>query len=117
MKLKKYEEFINESVNESVWTIAGGIILGIIGLKAIKWIFKKVLGKISMNVPLPKEKLHEILDEIKKEALIKDSSQLIKLMPYFSSIKELIDDGDITTAKELLKVFDKSAEMSKDNIN
>ena len=100
-------DHMQESVNEGFLTIAGGIILGILGWKIIKAIFKKVLGGFGMNVTLDKEKLKETVNQIHREAIKKgiSGSQTLQVLQWKKKIIEQIDAGKITKLKDIMNTL------------
>jgi len=108
-KLKKEYE-LKESVNEGVFTIVVGTVLGLI---AIKTILKKVLGDIGIRVKLPKDKLHKVLDAMRSAAIEKMPSGEDKLLSLFDALGKDIDGGSIKTTKDLLDSLEQIEKSAK----
>lgn len=102
--ITKYEKF----VNESIMGIAGGIILGYLGLKTIQKIAKGVIESLSMNSKLPKRKLEKIVSDIYTEVSdkIEDDSELNKIKEWKSKMNKDIDSGKIKTTKGIIDKMD-----------
>jgi RNA polymerase-interacting CarD/CdnL/TRCF family regulator len=99
-----------ESVNEGVGTIALGVAGGLLLLKLLKVVAKKVVGTIGMNVPLPKEKLHQTTDEVFKQAIFTGGKlNILNYIALKSVIKEMIDKGEITKLSQIVKAFEKAS--------
>lgn len=102
--LKKYNEIKEEQIDESVLTVAGGILLAYVSWKVIKWIFKKVVGHIGQNIKLEPEKLFEIIKQIKIEALENGASgrDMLIITHFFKEMKVKIENGEIETIKQIM---------------
>jgi len=101
-----------DRVNEGIGTIALGIAGGLLLLKALGFAAKKIVGAISLNVTLPKEKLHKITDELFKQTLITGGKlDMMSFMALRSVIKEMIDDGQITKLSQIIKVIEKASKV------
>jgi hypothetical protein len=99
-----------EMVNEGVGTIALGIAGGLLLIKLLKVVAKKVVGTIGMNVPLPKEKLHQTTDEVFKQAIFTGGKlNMLNYIALKSVIKEMIDKGEITKLSQIVKAFEKAS--------
>jgi hypothetical protein len=108
--------FRYESVNEGIGTIALGVVGGLLLLKVLKFVVKKVLGAIGMNAPLPKEKLHKTTDELFKQVLVTGGKlNMRNFMALRSVIKEMIDKGQITTLSQIIKVIEKASKEEPKN--
>jgi hypothetical protein len=109
MRIKRFNES-NKPMNESVLTIAAGVILGLVGLKLLKVITKKVLGTIGMNVKVQPEKLKSILSEVVKETMLKSEGMLginfIQIVMIEKQIAKKIDSGEITTIGGIMAEFE-----------
>jgi len=103
------KDYMDESVNEGVFTIAGGVILGLIGLKLLKKLVKKVIGTVGLKVPLPKEKLHQFVEEAQKTILEKAPQHALSMAPAFMAMKDQIDSGEVKTTEDFLKALDTAA--------
>jgi hypothetical protein len=107
---------VKESVNEGIGTIALGVAGGLLLLKVLKFVVKKVLGAIGMNAPLPKEKLHKITDELFKKVLVTGGKiNMMNVIALRSVIKEMIDKGQITTISQITKVIEKASKEEPKN--
>ena len=99
-------DFIVESVNEGIGTIALGVAGGLLLLNVLKLVLKKVVGGIGMNVALQKEKLHKTTDELFKQTLITGGKlDMMSFMALRSVIKEMIDNGQIAKLSQIIKVI------------
>ena len=113
-------------VSEGIGAIALGVTGGILLLKLLKFVGKKILQGIGRNVKLSKEKLVELLDEMYRQALLspqlKNSGNgfdVIKMTQLRSAIKELIDSGEIKTVKDLEDLLKKASkkEPKEESVN
>jgi len=105
---ERLQKLSSESLNEiGVLAVAGGIILGILGWKIIKAIFKKVVGGIGMNVTLDKEKLKETVNRIHRESIKKgiSGSQTLQVLEWKKKVIEQIDAGEITKLKDIMSTL------------
>lgn len=97
---------LKESVNEDLGTIALGVIGGIGLYKILKFALKKVGVAVGSRVTLPKETLHNIIDETNK-ALIKNSIKgdktlnMMQIATLRKLLKDYVDDGTIKSAKDI----------------
>jgi len=109
MRIKRFNES-NKPMNEGVLTIAAGVILGLMGLKLLKAITKKVLGTIGMNVKIEPDKLKSILSKVVKETMLKSEGMLginfIQIALIEKKISKKIDSGKITTIKGIMDEFE-----------
>jgi hypothetical protein len=109
-KLKGLEDSVKEDVNEGVLVIAAGVILGLMGLKLLKAITKKVLGTIGMNVKIEPDKLKSILSKIVKETMFEAGGMLgsdfIQIAIIERQIASKIDNGEITTIGGIMAEFE-----------
>jgi len=124
MKAKLVKESLNEPVNEGLMTIAGGIILGVLGLKLLGVIAKKILGQVGMHVTLPPEKLKEVLGEIQKKVILEvgSGSAAIAITRLSKEIETKIDSGEITKLGQVKNQFenlveDYQKEAEKEEVN
>lgn len=95
----------DSSLNESIiLTVQAGIILGLIGIKGLMLIVRKVAQKFGEGVDLPKADLkslvNDIIDDIKKAD--KTSNSFAELE---KELKRKIDLGEITKAKDIIPVI------------
>ncbi len=108
----KFNEFTNESfelneadesVNEGIGTIALGIMLAWAGLKVIKVVAKKIIGKIAFNAELKPEMLKSIVDETtKKVSAQTGTSQSILLTSLLKiELDKRIDAGELKTVNDV----------------
>ena len=90
----------SEEVNESAIEIAGGIILGIVGLKVIGGIAKGLFGTLKLKAMKDPAKLKELASQIASKAMEKNP---LKAALWLGAVKEMIDSGDIKDGFGLLK--------------
>lgn len=98
----------SEEVNESAIEIAGGIILGIVGLKVIGGIAKGLFGTLKLKAMKDPEKLKELAKEIASRAMEKNP---LKAALWLTAVKGMIDKGDIKDGFGLLKTAAKMDSM------
>lgn len=107
----KGKEILNEStgeINESAFAIAGGIILAVIGLNAIRSLVNRVLVGIGKNVEVEPAKLKTLVREMSTEALsvglnTKDASIINN---WQRKVESLIDAGEIKTLGQVEEYMD-----------
>jgi hypothetical protein len=107
----KGKEILNENtgeINESAFAIAGGIILAVMGLNAIRSLVNRVLVGIGKNVEIEPDKLKTLVREMSSEALsvglnTKDSSIINN---WQRKVESLIDAGEIKTLGQVEKYMD-----------
>lgn len=101
-----YETEQYEDMNEGALMIAGGIILGVLGLKVLKAIVKGILGGIGMHVKVGPDKLKEVVKEIQTKSLVTGKltgKDLMTVMQWSAAVNKMIDDKEIQTLAELKK--------------
>lgn len=96
---------IQESVNESALEIAGGIILGILGLKTIAAIFKQVLGRAQLKSVKDPVKLKALASKLATEAMAEGGKNPLQCALWNNTVNTMIEKGDIKNAYELAKTF------------
>ena len=100
-----FNGFLNESeeneLNESALEIAGGIILGIVGLKVISGIAKGLFGTLKLKAMKDPSKLKELATEIASRAMEKNP---LKAGIWLGGVKQMIDKGEIKDGFELIKL-------------
>jgi hypothetical protein len=111
--IKKVQEILGESseiengddVNESALAIAGGIILGALGLNLIAKIFKGVSAGISLMRVTDPGKMKEIASQISTEAITNKGINPLKAVLWQQTVEGMIDKGEIKNAYELAKTI------------
>jgi hypothetical protein len=114
LKLKPLTNDYKESVNEGIGTIALGVAGGLLLLKVLKFVLKKVVGAIGMNAKLPKEKLLEVVETMVKTVLTQSSGKkigMLQLVALRSFLKDEINAGKITNVKQIMQVIDKASKI------
>ena len=117
---KKMIKMFGESVNEGIGTIALGVAGGLLLLKVLKFVLKKVVGAIGMNVTLPKEKLLEVVETMIKTVLTQSSGKqidMLQLVALRSFLKDEINAGRITTIKQIIQIIDKLSKNKVESVN
>ena len=107
---------MGESINEGIGTIALGVAGGLLLLKVLKFVLKKVVGAVGMNVALPKEKLLEVVNNMVKNVLAQSSGKQINMFEIValqSYLKDEINVGRITTVKQIIQVIDTVSKKGK----
>lgn len=94
-----------EEVNESVLAIAGGVILGILGLKVIANIFKSVSAGIALRSITDPGKMKQIADQISSEAMSNQGKNPLQVALWQKAVIGMIDKGEIKNAYELAKTI------------
>lgn len=94
-----------EEVNESALEIAGGVILGILGLKVIGGIFKAVLSGMSLKSVKDPKKLKEVASALATEALTKGGKNPLQVALWKNTVDQMIETKEIANAYELAKTF------------
>lgn len=98
--LESVKESENTNIDESALLIAGGILLAIVGIKALRDIGKAILGKIGMSVEPGKDKLKEVINTIYDEsACCLSSADKPKAELWKSEMLAKIDSEEITNLK------------------
>ena len=104
----KAENNINESL---ILTIQAGIVLGLLGIKGLMLIVRKVAQKVGEGVELSKAELKTLVDDI-----ISDIKRADKGNTSFAELerelKKRIDGGEITKAKDIIPVIKDTTERS-----
>ena len=93
----------SEDVNESVLAIAGGIILGALGLNVIAKIFKAVSAGVSLARITDPGKLKEITSQVTMDAITNKGINPIKAALWKGAADSMIDKGEIKNGFELAK--------------
>jgi len=108
-----------EELDEGIGTIALGVASGLALLKALKFIGGKVLKGIAHNVPLPKEKLLEVVSLVIRKSMQDGSSgiNMFKIIGLKKFLEEKIEDGSFTTIKQIKQVIEKAAKLDDSDLN
>jgi hypothetical protein len=112
-KVTKIEESATE-VNESALEIAGGIVLGLVGLKAIGFLAKGIFGTMKLKLMKDPNKLKDLADKIYDQAITKDNKKLLQGALWVNAVKRMIDKGEI---KDGIQLFKTSLAMDKIDTN
>jgi len=107
----KGQTVMNEStgeLNESALAIAGGIILAVIGLNALRSIVKRILVGIGKNSEIEPARLKELVKEMAAEALSNglNSKDAAAVNAWQKKVESLIDSGEIKTLGEVENYID-----------
>ena len=94
-----------EEVNESALEIAGGIILGILGIKAIAATFKTVLGVVALKSVRDPKKLKEVASQLATDAMSKGGKNPLQVALWKNTVDQMIETKEISNAFELAKTF------------
>jgi hypothetical protein len=110
---------LKESVNEGFATIALGVAGGLLLLKVLKFIVRKVLGAIGSNAPLSKDQLLMVVNDMFKHAMLKGGSSLNvnDILDLKSILEKDINSGKITTIKQIEKVVIGASKKLKESVN
>jgi len=93
----------SEEVNEGALEIAGGIVLGLVSLKAIGLLAKGIFGTLKLKSMKDPKKLKELADVIYDRAITKDSKGLLQGALWVGVVKGMIDKGEIKDGYQLFK--------------
>jgi hypothetical protein len=99
-KLAKLDVTKSEELNEGALEIAGGIVLGIVGLKTIGFLAKTIFGTLKLKAMKDPAKLKELAKQMAGQAMAKDP---LKAALWNSAVNSMIDKGDIKDGFGLLK--------------
>jgi len=126
IKNYKSKGFVQESVNEDFGTIALGVAGGLLLLKVLKFVAKKVIGGVARNATLSREVLHTTIESMTKE-LIKQKTKKpngklkdVSLEDIFRLkvvLKRLVDRGDIKTMNDIQKIIKKASNGKMESVN
>jgi len=94
----------SEEINESALEIAGGIVLGIVGLKTLAVLAKTVFGTLKLKAMKDPEKLKDLATQIYNDAVTKNNKNPLQAALWCNAVKDMIDKGDIKDGFELFKV-------------
>ena len=92
-------------INESALEIAGGIVLGILGLKAIAATFKTILGVVSLKSVRDPKKLKEVASGLATEAMSKGGKNPLQVALWKNTVDQMIETKEISNAWDLAKTF------------
>jgi hypothetical protein len=98
-KVKGFNEFVNEGLDPVVLQI--GAVLAVLGYKAIR----EILYHVGKNMVTEPAELKKYADEVLDKAKSLDIK--VSLTDLKSEIYSKIDSGEIKTAGQILKCFDK----------
>lgn len=98
------EEEVEENLNESALTIAGGIVLGALGLKAILRIMKGISSAVSLARMTDPKELKRSVEEIGKEAMQKGRNPL-QIALWMMTANSLIEKGEIKNGISLARTW------------
>lgn len=111
-ELKKITGKSEETVNEGALEIAGGIVLGIVGLKTVSMFARAIFGTLKLKTMKDPVKLKQLAEKIYSDAITKDSKNLIKASLWYNAVQSMIDKGEIKNGMDLFK-----ASMNMDKID
>lgn len=93
----------SQEINESALAIAGGIILGALGINLIAKIFKSVSAGVSLARVTDPGKMKEIADQLSTEAITNKGINPAKAVLWQQTVEGMINTGEIKNAFELAK--------------
>ena len=94
------EEEVEENINESALAIAGGVILGVLGLKPILRIIKGISSAVSLAKMTDPKELKKAVSEIGREAMQKGKNPL-QIALWMSTVNSMIENGEIKNGLSL----------------
>lgn len=92
------------NLNESALAIAGGIVLGALGLKAILRIMRGISSAVSLARMTDPKELKRSVEEIGKEAMQKGRNPL-QIALWMMTVNSLIEKGEIKNGLSLAKTW------------
>ena len=104
----------NSTINESALEIAGGIVLGLVGLKAIGFLAKGIFGTMKLKLMTDPTKLKDLAEKIYSQAITKNNKNILQAALWYGAVKDMIDKGEIKNGLDLFKA---SMKMDKIDIN
>ena len=104
----------NLPINESALEIAGGIVLGLVGLKAIGFLAKGIFGTMKLKMMKDPNKLKDLAEKIYDQAITQDNKKLLQGALWVNAVKSMIDKGEI---KDGFQLFKTSLAMDKIDTN
>jgi len=104
--LAKSENQTN-NLNESVLAIAGGIVLGLLGLRVITKILIAVFGGIDLAKMTDPVKLNQALGEIGKAAIMKEQKNPLVIAMWMAEVSEMIKSGAVKNGIDLARAMGK----------
>jgi hypothetical protein len=112
------EKIVNYSteekvVNESALEIAGGVVLGLVGLKAIGLLAKGIFGTLKLKSMKDPNKLKDLAEKIYSQAITKDNKNPLQAALWYNAVKSMIDKGEIKNGWDIFKA---STNMDKIDI-
>ena len=99
------EEEVEENLNESALAIAGGVILGVLGLKTLARIMKGIFGAVSLIRMTDPKKLKEAVAEIGREAIMKRGKNPLQVALWMTTVNSMIDSGEVKNGVDLGKTW------------
>ncbi len=108
--MNSMDNFQKNKLNEDFVTISLGIAIGSLLLRGISFLLKKFGQSVKLNTKIGSQKLKEIINKLISDSILKTSSPKIKdnLLNFQLYIKSEIDNGNITTMKELIDEIEKA---------
>jgi hypothetical protein len=103
-KFENREQDLEEDLNEGVLAVAGGVILGILGLRTLLRITKGISAGVSLAKMTDPKKLKEAVAEIGKEAMQKGKNPL-QVALWMSTVNSMIESGEIKNGISLAKTW------------
>jgi hypothetical protein len=94
-----------EELDESVLAVAGGIVLGILGLKTLARIMKGIFGAVSLIRMTDPKKLKEAVAEIGREAIMKRGKNPLQVALWMTTVNSMIDSGEVKNGVDLGKTW------------
>ena len=102
--LSENEEVEEANLNEGALAIAGGIVLGALGLKAILGIMKGISSAVSLARMTDPKELKRSVEEIGKEAMQKGRNPL-QIALWMMTVNSLIEKGEIKNGISLARTW------------
>lgn len=110
MELANLAESKNQQaniLNESVLAIAGGIILGILGLRVITKILKSVFAGVDLARMTDPVKLKQAIGEIGKEVIEKEQKNPLIIAMWMAEVGKMVDNGIVKNGIDLARAMGK----------
>ena len=107
MELANLAESKNQAnnLNEGVLAIAGGIILGLLGLRVITRILRGVFNGIELTKMTDPVKLKQAVGEIGREAILKEEKNPLAIAVWMAEVNKLIDSGTVKNGIDLARAM------------
>ena len=109
------EDLEEEKLDESVLTIAGGVVAGILGIATLLGIIKSVFTGIGIHVKAPPVILKAAVEKIGTRAM-QEGKNPIQVAIWMAKVNSMIDTGEVKRGKDLVRTWGDVSKIDTENV-